>query len=235
MSWWHRALSVGPKVSEMAGCGVGEVLDCGCPGLRCSYRYSDLDGRLPDEPESPVNRFNMDCDAGCQEARIQWMKDKAKEEIKVLKNALRSNTRRSRQLLQGLRNNLSGTLFSIVDVDFVIVPGYEGSFGQMLNLDNLGDSGFYVSFSDAFGFNRGVGVGGGYVRGRLDGDSQSIDINIGELSPTIIFDGENKYQGFAISVGPGVGASVSRGKTYVLTVNMLLRSLGLKSAQQNNP
>ncbi|MFC3815035.1 RHS repeat-associated core domain-containing protein [Lysobacter sp. GCM10012299] len=121
------------------------------------------------------------------------------------------------------------------EIDFVPVIGAEISGGLVIDWDTPMDSGLFVSPALAGGVNFGAALGAGHVTGDIEGDGESLDSNIVEYSPTVLIDDKGEIQGGAISIGPGIGASYSRGKTYTLSPNAILRALGFRRPAIKNP
>ncbi len=114
--------------------------------------------------------------------------------------------------LHGLRDYFVGS-----DIDLTGIFGVEFSMGVVIDGDNLMESGEYFTYAQSSGANAGIGVGLGYACRELEGKAVTWDINAGPVSPAINFD-EKGYNGFLLSIGPGVGTSFSLSNTWSLTL-----------------
>ena len=182
------------------------------------YKFVDPDGRQVD---SPWNDF------GNGRSRLGGNK-----ETSLLNRApsecqpcLKMNDVES-QASEEAEDGPSGDFFTAVDLDLTGITGFEISFGGVLDLDSPLESGYYFSFSNSQGANAGLGIGLGYVSRDIEGKGAAFDINGGKYSPTFVFDDKGP-QGLVLTVGPGIGMSGSTGTTWTLTLEKVLRSVGL--------
>jgi hypothetical protein len=107
------------------------------------------------------------------------------------------------------------------EIDLVGIFGIELGGGIVIDLDTPLDSGIYVSLGASGGLNVGVGVGGGIAIGDIEGDTGTLDVNVGPGSGVVGLgaDGSVVIGG---SYGPGVGGSVSYGPTGTLSIGMVV-------------
>jgi hypothetical protein len=114
--------------------------------------------------------------------------------------------------------NLQGDLILFTfEFDFVAFRGIEGSISVVIDLDHpLTESGINISGASAGGINVGIGVGGGYVKGDVEGFTPlTVDVNLGKASVSVITDGRG-VNGLVATVGPGFGASASSQYSWTL-------------------
>ena len=107
------------------------------------------------------------------------------------------------------------------EIDVVGITGGEGGLGIVIDLDNPGESGVFFSGGIAGGANVGAAVGVGYAPNDIEGTSTTFDINAFGGSGTFSFD-NNGFNGIALTVGPGGGASTAVTTTTSVTVNDFL-------------
>ena len=112
-------------------------------------------------------------------------------------------------------------LFGFVEGDVVGILGLEGGVGVVVDLNKLGESGVFATGAGAIGANLGIAAGGGFAIRDIEGVSYNLDINAGKFSPTFSFDDEG-FNGAALAVGPGMGASFSVSVTKSLTINDII-------------
>jgi len=88
----------------------------------------------------------------------------------------------------------------------------EGGAGFVIDFDNVwGESGAYGSLGPAVGKNLGAGAVLGFALRDIEGGFQSsgnLDINAGLLG-IVYMEDDLGFNGLALSIGPGGGASVS--------------------------
>jgi len=129
-----------------------------------------------------------------------------------------------------VRNNSANKIdpFGLVDIfyameaDIVPIIGQELGAGIVIDLDDIGESGIFVTRGPAIGANLGIGSGGGIVLRELEDYSINIDVNAKTVSGVVMFDSEG-FNGIAGSMGPGLGASVSLAKTTTLSINDVVK------------
>ena len=107
------------------------------------------------------------------------------------------------------------------EIDLVGIFWIELGGGLVLDLDTPLDSGIYICVGVSGGLNVGAGVGGGIARGDIEGNTGTLDVNVGPGSGVIGL-GEDGSVVFGGSVGPGVGGSVSYGPTGTLSIGMVV-------------
>jgi hypothetical protein len=109
-------------------------------------------------------------------------------------------------------------VFGFVEGDLVGILGLEGGLGIVIDTDNIGESGFFRTRGGAGGANVGLSGGLGFAIRELEGVSINYDVNLKIVSPTFSFD-DKGFNGTALGVGPGVGASSSVTSTSTYSVN----------------
>jgi RHS repeat-associated protein len=112
-------------------------------------------------------------------------------------------------------------LFGTVEGDLVGLLGIEGGLGVVIDLDDLGDSGFFRTRGGAGGANVGISAGVGFAIREIEGDSLNFDINAKVVSPTISWDDQG-FNGLTFGVGPGAGASSSFTNTSTYSIHNLI-------------
>jgi hypothetical protein len=91
----------------------------------------------------------------------------------------------------------------------------------VVDTDDLMDSGIFVVGGQAGGANVGAGVGLGWVAREVEGESLNLDVNLKAFSLVGIADDKGP-NGFAVSVGPGIGISASKTDTKTLSVRSVV-------------
>lgn len=110
------------------------------------------------------------------------------------------------------------------EIDVVGILGVEGGIGIVFDLDNPGESGVFFTGGVAGGANVGASVGVGYAPNDIEGTGTTFDINAFGGSGTVSFD-NNGFNGIALTVGPGGGASTAVTNTSSVTINDFLNWL----------
>ena len=77
----------------------------------------------------------------------------------------------------GSSSDWSGDAFIFAEVDSVGIFGPEAAVGAVWDTDNWRESGIFISYGGGGGSNVGWAIGGGYVRGDIEGISWTLDIN----------------------------------------------------------
>ena len=109
-------------------------------------------------------------------------------------------------------------VFGFAEGDLVGILGIEGGLGIVIDTNNLGESGIFRTRGGAGGANVGLSGGLGFAIRELEGVSINYDVNLKLVSPTFSFD-DKGFNGAALGVGPGVGASSSVTSTSTYSVN----------------
>jgi hypothetical protein len=104
------------------------------------------------------------------------------------------------------------------EIDIVGITGGEGGLGIVLDIDNPGESGVFFTGGVAGGASTGIAAGIGYAPNDIEGAGTTFDINAFGGSGTISFD-NNGFNGIALTVGPGGGASAAVTNTSSVTIN----------------
>lgn len=112
-------------------------------------------------------------------------------------------------------------VFVAVEVDLVAITGFEFGGGLVLDTDDLLASGVFVNGGPRSGANVGAGVCAGWSPRDIDGWGTDFDTNSIPGSPVILFD-DAGFNGLALGVGPGKGASMSRTYTATYSVRDLI-------------
>lgn len=94
------------------------------------------------------------------------------------------------------------------EFDFTIVGGPEFGLGIVFDSDSPLESGIYRSYSgDGFGLNVGMGIGGIYTEGDIEGRSEGYDISTPKGSLQYGWSCESGLPYYGMSFGPGIGLS----------------------------
>lgn len=125
----------------------------------------------------------------------------------------------------GRGSSWSPELFGGLDLDVAGVFGVEVSAGIMLNLKDPAASGVYGCVAPAVGFSAGVGGQAGIALRGVEGGTVGVDVNSLKAGGSLIWD-KRGFNGGSVSLGPGLGVSVSAGNTNTYTLRQLGNDLG---------
>jgi RHS repeat-associated protein len=103
--------------------------------------------------------------------------------------------------------------------------GGESALGIVIDTDHPLESGIFRTGGPAAGGNVGVSVCVGAVVRDVEGFGSDIDANIGQWSPSLIFDDQG-VNGASLGYGPGVGVSLAQGYTTTITVQDAINVVG---------
>lgn len=115
-------------------------------------------------------------------------------------------------------------IFVTGEADAVGGIGIEFGGGFVLDTDDIFASGAFSTAGLAGGANAGYGIGFGCTLRDIEGSSLNLDVNVGPASISYIVD-DLGLNGFAFTVGPGIGVSVSATDTRTFSIRDALSSV----------
>ncbi len=115
--------------------------------------------------------------------------------------------------------------YIIGELDLVGITGMEFGVGFVFDWDSPGESGVFFSYGFAAGGSVGVGIGGGYAPNDVEGTATTFDINTTFGVSSTVSSDKSGFNGVAVTVGPGGGASGAVTTTTTVSVNDFLNWL----------
>ncbi len=108
-------------------------------------------------------------------------------------------------------------VFIGLEIDVALLFGTQVGFGLVLDTDHPSESGLFGFGGPAVGLNLGIGAGVGFACREIEGAGYQGDMNGAVVSPVAMWD-DRGWNGFGISLGPGLGASAGDTSTGTLSV-----------------
>ncbi|MFP4240616.1 MAG: RHS repeat-associated core domain-containing protein [Chitinispirillaceae bacterium] len=111
--------------------------------------------------------------------------------------------------------------FIYVEGEAACVIGIDGAAGIVLDTDEAGESGVFVSGSwldKTTGYGAGIAGGAGIAFYEIEGKALNNDVNAGPISLTLTFD-DNGLAGISVTAGKGIAFVVSETETKSFTWN----------------